>query len=1223
MSPALRSTNNFLSYASRSRGVTASVLVVASGVVFGYFFWRTYLNPLPPSHRLDFGDAKWIQLPTRTEGSYYRKNLYVPREIERAWVSLSTTGSYELTVNDVIVDTNKFPGARPSGVYDITRLLARGKNVIAIYVPGEWWTGYPQIRVRGMYSMPGGASIEFVSDSSWRVSNVGGSVPKGASWSAPEFDDSSWPQAVEDHEPARWSSAQGITFDPELIEARAVGNWISGRDPHSHITTFSYELRLNTIPHEAWLQIASNGTYDVLINRQLAAVAPMVGQALLFAASAPVVLSGRVFSIAELPRVFGPSSGLPGTNDTFASVRVPPTYEFIAGRLRSQTKPREKAVDSVTTSAPGIASLPSYQYSVSSDSVAGIPKPPVGSDNESLSQFSYSWNPRLLQQLNVPSERAIAVPLSPYASPLAMPELSDLAPPPAPVVGQVIPLTNSPGPEKAAALALTGYEISDLLHSGTNLVTINVDSAEPPAVILANGFLRMPNGDELELKSDSDWTVAMNSEGSRQPARVVGKDWTAPWGSPVRVAAYNLWLPWRGVREAANCFLSLVAAAFFTLLLWISWGKLAGLSGVSPERVWDCDALLHLPILLAMLGCWLVSYDARLPYDWCFRWDLILAFAVAFLLIKLASSLPPASLVSRSSSEQDKAPPRSTKLTLIFICALLITVGFALRVSNLKIIPLGHDEVELALSSEGIFTLGFPHIVAGSYLRLLSTYELVTYPLALSSWICGPSVLWFRLPALMFGTLTIGLIGLVGYRLFDARTGVIAAAVWTFLPIPINWSVDGFYPSQEAFFALLTFWLFYEAIREHRINPRYLRLSTIAFIFTYLSWEAAGFILFALMAALAVLRWKEWDWIRDGHLWRCVAVIGTVVVLQLCFRQLTLAPDYLGFIRDLSQLTTPAFVPLDRLVFDPFYYIDIFFLAENHVLLTILTLAGLVIAIRKPPLLYLNVLLAVLYLCYTCFLEHYAPRYCFNWLPLLVLAAVASVFSLFDRVEEITQSRMDRVVKAACLAGGLAFLVLGTNQYVLRLFRASSDPADPVYFDRVGVQFKPNYGDADRYVASHRWPDDVVISRAPHVYLFATGRKPDYCFDPRLTMRLLFDGGQNTPGYIDKWLGVPQIRSLFELKDVQARAHRVWIISDTLHDFRPLPFTQDVNNYLTANGELVYESAAQRVFLLSGVAVTGPGSFMKVGSHDSLTWNRSAAVRTGSDAVSTLQTLSN
>lgn len=1175
------SSAGLLSYVRSRKGLIASLVVVLSGIILGYFFWRTFLNPLPPSHRLNFGSATWIQLPKQTEGSYYRKNLYISGRIDSAWISIATTGSYELIVNDVIVDTNKFPGARPSGLYDITRLLARGKNVVAVYVPGEWWTGYPQIRVRGQYSLFGGALVEFVSDSSWKVSSIGGSIPKGSSWTAPGFDDSSWPNAVEGRELEHFSSVQGITFDPRIIEEADSGTWISGEDTISNRTTFSYRLALGSRPLEAWLQIASNGTYDVLVNGQLAAVVPTVSQAVLFAASAPVVFPDRIFSIAELPRVFGPPSGLPGTGDAFAAVRVPPTFEFTSGRLQLKVKHRDESMSNRQASTPGIASLSSYKYSTSPGSLSDFPKPPVG-PHESTYQFAPAWEPRLLQQLDLPSEQAISVPLSPYASPLAIPALKDIAPAPAPVVGQVIPLTNSPGPETAAGLALTGYEISSLLHSGSNLISVRISSPSPPAVLLANGYLNLGHGRESRFKSDSSWTGAINHNGKEQPARVLGQGWSAPWGSPVRVAAYRLWLPGQGTQEAANCASSLTGGALLTLLLWFASGRFVSSSAISRERLWNRDAVLHLPLLLAMLGCLLLSYDVRVPYDWCFRPILFLAFGLALLLGKVLSSMQHVWRRAPIHTEQSTPQLRSIP-ALIVSLAPLIVIGGAIRVSNLTALPLGHDEVELALCSRGIFTLGFPHIVAGSYTRLLSTYELVPYAMAAFSWIGNPSIPWYRLPALIFGTLTIALIAWVGFRMFDWRTGTAAAAIWTFLPIPVNWSVDGFYPSQEAFLALATCWLFYEAIQEEPINSRYLRLSTVGFILTYLSWEASGFILVGLFASLVILRRNEWDWVADSHLWRCFAVASTVVVLQLCFRQLTLAPEYLGFIRDLSQLTTPAFVPLNRLVFDPLYYIQIFFLAENHVLLTALVLIGLPIAVRRPPLLYLNVMLLTLYLCYTCFLEHYAPRYCFNWLPLLVLSAVASFFALFDLVREIAQTPLDRAVRFTCLAFGLVFLVLGTNQYILKLFRASADPAEPAYFDRTGVQFKPNYGDADRYVAKHLQPGDVVVTRAPHLFLFVTGRRPDYCFDPRLTMRLLFDGGEHPPTYIDKWLGVPQLRGLSELQDVQARSRHLWIITDMLHDFRPIPFSQDVNNYLVANAELVYEAAAQRVFLLNGV----------------------------------------
>ncbi|HVN27242.1 MAG TPA: hypothetical protein VMT64_02080, partial [Candidatus Binataceae bacterium] len=363
---------------------------------------------------------------------------------------------------------------------------------------------------------------------------------------------------------------------------------------------------------------------------------------------------------------------------------------------------------------------------------------------------------------------------------------------------------------------------------------------------------------------------------------------------------------------------------------------------------------------------------------------------------------------------------------------------------------------------------------------------------------------------------------------------------------------------------------------------RLLRFAAAAFLLAYLSWEASGFIIVALLAGTCVVR-ADWKWTYNENLWRCFTIVIFVVVLQLCFRQLTLAPDYLGFIRDLSQLTTPAFVPLDRLVFDPFYYIKIFFLGENQVILTALAIAGIWIGFRNKALVYLDVSLLAMYFSYTFFLDHYAPRYCIVWLPLLVLSGSSSFFMLWDRVSELRYGPLDLAAGVICALVSLVMLLGATNQYALKLFRIAPDPANPAYFDRMGVQFKANYGDADRYVVSHLQEGDAVLTRAPHVYYFVTGRKPDYCFDPRLLMRVFYDGGLSPPGYIDKWLGVRQLRSLAELKDVQARSRRVWIIADMTHSAgETYNFTEDVNAYLLNNGVFAYESEAQKVVLLNG-----------------------------------------
>jgi hypothetical protein len=1171
-----------LAYLGSRQGLIATSIVCLSGLLFGHFMFRTYLRPLPASYKLNFGASKWIQPPDQTEGCYYRKDLYIPELIEKAWIAIAATGSYELVVNNVIVDANQLPDARPSGLYDITRLLVPGKNAIGVFVSGEWWTERPQIRVRGAYYLIGKEEVELLSDSLWKVSAVGSGVPGKYSWSAPGLDVSAWPSAIEGHESERYSTVQRLDFDPRTIEASPIGRWVSDEDQSSREITFSRQLTLDARPLEAWLQLASNGTYDVVVNDQLAILAPGENQALLFSASAPVILANRVFSASEMPRLFGPSSGLPGTKVLFSAVSQPRKFSphgYVPG-LQQYTSPGFSAGPlERQPSTPGADSLPSFKFSTSSSALSSLPRAPTGSGEVSPQP---GWNPRLLQDLDLPSATTISIPVNPSTSPLALPSLGDIVPEPAPAVPQLTPMGFSPGPEASAALVFTGYDISELLHSGNNSIRVRVRAFDPPAALLVSGFVDLAGGDQLRFGSGPTWTVSLGPIGEGKPATVVGEYWSPPWGPPVQAPAARLRLPGQDVTFALDWILSLTAATLFMLVAWLIVGCLAGPSASDCEDLWNCDAILHLPLLLAMAGCLLLSYDVRVSNDWCFRPCLIVILVCLFLTAKLASIAPPTR--ARSESASRLALPSALRRAIPWAVLIGLTmVGLAIRIPYLSSVPLGHDEVELALYSRGISTTGFPHMIAGSYYRLLSTYELIPYPMAFFHWLLGRSLPWYRLPSLVFGTLTISLIGWVGYRMFDWRVGLTAALIWAFLPIPVNWSADGFYPSQEIFLALSSVWLFYEAIRKNPIGRGYLTASAMAFLLAYFSWEATGFMLFALFAGLVAMRKGDRAWLRDGHLWRCFAAITIVVVLQLCFRQLTLIPDYLGFIRDLSQLTTPAFVPLDRLVFDPFYYLKVLFFAENEAVLTVLSIAGLLLAKRNKALLYLDVLLVVLYASYTLFLDHYAPRYCLTWLPLLVLSAAGSLFCLFDRAREIGPTGFSRGVAMACSVVAVLLLAGATNQYVLKLFRIASDPTNPVYFDRMGVRFKANYADADRYVASHLMAGDVVVTRAPHVFLFTTGRRPDYCFDPRLTMRVFYDGGQTPPGYIDKWLGVRQLRTLEELKDVQAHSHRVWIIADMTHSLDEA-YTQEVNNYLMKNGSFAYESAAQRVILLSGVA---------------------------------------
>ncbi len=611
------------------------------------------------------------------------------------------------------------------------------------------------------------------------------------------------------------------------------------------------------------------------------------------------------------------------------------------------------------------------------------------------------------------------------------------------------------------------------------------------------------------------------------------------------------------------------------LMLWLVGSPI--LAGSSYEIGWNIDAIFHLIALIALVGLFTISYDIRYPYDWCFRPVVVLGvvlWLIAGKLLLLFSRIAP-SPVAADAERREPKPGLSHWQWQLFLLVTITAVGTILRASKLTSIPMGHDESIMVLQARNVLKAGYPYIQGGSYRRLLSTYELLPYPIALSIALFGNNLFAYRLPALIFSSATIALIGYVGYRMMGWRTGILAAAIWALLPIPIGWSRDGFYPSQECFFALATFWLFFEAIRGKTLNHRYLTLTVVAFVLSYLTWEAGGFILPTLIIALLVLKWGDFKWMSDEHLWRCFGVVTTIVIVQLCYRQLTLIPEYLGVVKDLSELTSPSIVLFDRLVFDPFYYLNALFLAENHVALTLVAVAGFLFVRRNPALTYLYVSLATLYVLYTGFLDHYAPRYCFNWLPLLVLAGSGSFFALCDVVEKMPVRGSAKWLGRLGWTAAAIMLIAASNQYGLELFRTAPDPTKPVWYDRIHVAFKADYSGADQYVADHFQPGDVVIAGVPHCYYLDTGNWPDYSINTRLEFRMFYDGGAVPVTYIDKWLGVKVIYNLEELADIRTHGGRLWVIQNV-----PNPDSFEVFKYLQTNGSVVYETTQQQVFLL-------------------------------------------
>jgi hypothetical protein len=732
-------------------------------------------------------------------------------------------------------------------------------------------------------------------------------------------------------------------------------------------------------------------------------------------------------------------------------------------------------------------------------------------------------------------------------------------------------------PATVSVPTLMAYDVSRWVHAGDNEIVVRVRADNTPALLLADFSTTLNGGGELRAITDRTWHALPG----REAVRELGANGGAPWGwLPVAPAnlpqtpaadfvKYTPWVLWN---------LAVVAAM---LLMWLgSSCLLGGAMGISRRQGLAVDALLHVPALAGLLICWLLTFDIRLDEDWCYK-PLMIAGAVFLLMsCRVVAFLAAALLPARPMRTARPVSGRSGYWKLAAF-AFVVMGGFCLRAWDLNGMSLGSDEVTMIMNAKGVLHSGYPHSVRGTYDRLLATYELIPYSLAASSLLFGNTEFAYHFPSLIFSTLTIALIGLVGWRMFDWRVGWVAAFIYACYPPGIAWARNGFYPSQEQFLSLVTFWTFYEAMRAGPVKRRYLTWAAVGFILSYLSWEGSGFIVPALFVAIVAIRWGDFSWMREWHFWRCFFVMTIVVLSQLSFRQLTL-DDYLGVGYSLSDITAPTVVYTDLLVYNPWYYVHVLFFPEVNFVLSLFLFLGFLFCWRNKAIRYLVVTLFSLEFCYSNFLPFYAPRYCYNAETLVILCGVGIFFALRDRIANIggeLAPGWQRAMGWTAAAALTVWLLLATNEFAMESYRLSPDAENPALFARVGY-YKTDHRGAARFVEQQREPGDAVVAFMPHMYEFYTNHTPEFSINTFLNEKMMYDGGHRSPQFIDKFRGCPLIRSLEELKDVQSRYRRLWILVPIRDD--NVALSPDVLTYLTHEGRVAYESYREQVVELDG-----------------------------------------
>jgi putative heme-binding domain-containing protein len=184
-------------------------------------------------------DAQWIWSPEHPRGEakagdcLFRKTIQIGA-VEQATVTITADDRYELFVNGRKIGEGK--SIRQMEQYDITPLLNRGRNVVAVRVT-NLANGPAALAARIFVKPQNGQWTSFSSSNSWRTA-----LDAVAGWQSPNHDDTRWKPAQtfgllgetapwdrrEEVSPEKVSENQRFQIDPEFAVDEILGDDITG-----------------------------------------------------------------------------------------------------------------------------------------------------------------------------------------------------------------------------------------------------------------------------------------------------------------------------------------------------------------------------------------------------------------------------------------------------------------------------------------------------------------------------------------------------------------------------------------------------------------------------------------------------------------------------------------------------------------------------------------------------------------------------------------------------------------------------------------------------------------------------------------------------------------------------------------------------------------------------------------------------------------------------------
>ncbi len=495
------------------------------------------------------------------------------------------------------------------------------------------------------------------------------------------------------------------------------------------------------------------------------------------------------------------------------------------------------------------------------------------------------------------------------------------------------------------------------------------------------------------------------------------------------------------------------------------------------------------------------------------------------------------------------SPSRHRWLTAgVMIAGLLglLAVGFWLRWQFVLTVSPDVDELTTIWAADRILKTGMPWMPSDVlYTRgILNSYTIAGFAL-----VGGLTTTVARLPSVLFGLLSIVLIWVIGWREWNARVGLVAAAGLVFLPEALQADGHARFYAQHVFFTLLTIWVTYRAIRptagshhhqedsvadrarwgRHWLIPLALGLALFAQEETVLLYPAL---------LLGIFLWRGWRYFLQPPVLvtqaLCVGLIGLRYLMEQVgqpgyFAAIQNHKPYVGFYFDIAGAWNE---------YRPLY------ISDRRLLWTAMALLGLSVALvafgrlwrnrdRRlldlPPahqatLFFALQFLFILVVLHTLVSEQWrADRYIlFVQSCWLLVGAAGATWG----VERLTAQPLLRWLATALLAW---FMISPMWPSVVHGLKNRTEGYDAAF----------------AYVAAHRQPGDIVMSPQPPACAAILGEPCDFYarergFEPYVTV-------QNGV-IVDRWSGATLLNTAAHLRamleDARAQGVRVWFVSD-------------------------------------------------------------------------------